>query len=258
MTTTVTARRGITLLDQVQVSPRAARAHGMKNALSVILAVSRLVESELSDQSRSRMDRLRSALWRLHGLLAEDLKDEEGRSAGLAARRLCPVRSIIEQATDRVEDRAAAAHVELFVQCGGGELLCDEGGLTEAMSNLLSNAIDASPAGGGVFLATYETRDGDQYWVVQDTGSGIPAPQLGEIGRPFRSTKVGGSGLGLAVARAAIAAHGGLVRIESSPGAGTIVSVWLPDQRRSEAETLDPERTGLLEQLGADGLESSG
>lgn len=89
------------------------------------------------------------------------------------------------------------------------------------------NPIDASRAGGGVFLASHETNGGDQFWAVQDTGAGIPASEL-EIGRPFHSTKDGGSGLGLAVARAAIAAHGVLIRIESCPGAGTIVSVWLP------------------------------
>lgn len=253
MTTTVTSRRGITLLGGVEVSPRAARAHGMKNALSVILSVSRLVEGELSGQSLSRMERLRTAVWRLDELVADDLKDEAVTSIRLApSRRRCPVQSIVEKAADRVADRAAVAHVELFVRCGGGDLLCDEGGLTEAVSNLLSNAIDANAAGGAVFLATNETKEGDQYWVVQDTGSGISAPELAEIGRPFRSTKAGGSGVGLAVARAVIAAHGGLVRIESCPGAGTVVSAWLPDQRLSESEPPNPDRTALLDQLGED------
>jgi signal transduction histidine kinase len=231
MTTAVTGQRSITLLDRVEISPRAARAHGMKNALSVILAVSQLVENELSGQSRSRMVRLRSAVWRLNELLVEDLKDEEVASP--PARRRCSVQSIVEQATQRVADRAAAAQVELFVQCGGGELLCNEDGLAEAVANLLSNAIDASRAGSGVFFASYETNGGDQFWVVQDTGAGIPLPELAEIGRPFHSTKAGGSGLGLAVARVAITAHGGLVRIESSPGVGTVVSVWLPYQERA-------------------------
>ena len=229
--TTATAGRGITLLERVEVSPRAARAHGMKNALSVILAVSRLVENELSGQSRGRIERLQSAARRLNELLADDLKEEEVAHA--APRRFRPVQAIVELATDRVADRAAAGHVELFVQCGGGKLLCDEDGLTEAVTNLLANAIDASPPGGGVFLATYPTNDGDQLWVVQDTGGGIPVLELAEIGRPFHSTKAGGSGLGLAVARAAIAAHGGLVRIDSCAGAGTVVSVWLPDRERA-------------------------
>lgn len=228
--TTVTARRSITLLERVEVSPRAARAHEMKNALSIILAVSQLVENELSGPSRGRMDRLRSALWRLNDLLADDLKDGEVPYA--PSRRRCSVQSIVEQATERVADRAAAAHVDLLVQCGGGELVCDEDGLAEAASNLLSNAIDASRAGSGVVFASYETNGGDQFWVVQDTGAGISLPELAEIGRPFQSTKAGGSGLGLAVARAAIAAHGGLVRIESCPDAGTVVSVWLPYQER--------------------------
>jgi signal transduction histidine kinase len=231
MTTTATASRSITLLQRVEISLRAERAHGMKNALSVILAVSRLVENELSGESRSRMDRLRSALWRINELLADDLKDEEVPYP--RPRRRCSVQSIVEQATERVADRAAAANVDLFVQCGGGELFCDEGGLAEAVSNLLYNAIDATRPGDGVFFSSHETNGGDQFWVVQDTGAGIPPAELAEIGRPFHSTKAGGSGLGLAVARAAIAAHGGLIRVESSPDAGTIFSVWLPYQERA-------------------------
>jgi signal transduction histidine kinase len=229
MTTRVS--RGITLLAGVEVSPRAVRAHEMKNALSTIVAVSRLVEGELSVKSCARMSRLQSAVWRLRDLLADDLSVGAATACLTAAHRLCPVETIVTQATERVADRAAAAHVELFVHCGCGALLCDERALVEALSNLLCNAIDASPVGGAVFLATYETNDGDQNWVVQDTGSGIPFGELAEIGRPFHSTKSGGSGLGLAIARAVVAAHGGLVRIDSCPGAGTTVSVWLPRQQ---------------------------
>ncbi len=221
-------KSAITLFSGREVSPRATRAHEMKNAISVILAVSRLVEGELSDKSRERMGRLQLALWRLRELLAEDLNEGANDASAPASRGPARVTTIVEGATERVADRAAAAHVELFVRCGGGELFCDERALGEAVFNLLSNAVDASPAGGGVFLATYEMDDGDHYWIIQDTGKGIPARELAWLGQPFCSAKPGGSGLGLAIARTVVAAHGGLIRVESCLGAGTTVSVWLP------------------------------
>ena len=217
---------GITLIGGVEVSERAARAHEMKNCMSVILAVSRLVVHELSHESRVRMGRLESATQRLRDLLAADLA--ESVTADTRACGQCCVRALIDQTVERVADRAAEANVEVRVQCGGGELLCNEGALQEALFNLVANAIGASPPGHGVFVATYVTREGDQYWVVRDTGRGISSDRMAAIGRPFQSTKAGGSGLGLAVARSAIQAHGGLLHIESSVAAGTTVSVWLP------------------------------
>jgi signal transduction histidine kinase len=219
----------MTWFNAPHISPRAAWAHEMKNAMSVILAVSRLVEDELSGKSRERMGRLQDAAWRLRDLLADDLREVVAVSCTAASAKPSRVAAIVEQATDRVADRAAAARVELFVLCGGGELICDEPSVVEALTNLLSNSIDASSAGGSVFLATCETNDGDQYWVVQDAGCGIPAEELAELGQPYSSTKVGGSGLGLALARMVVAAHEGLVRVESCPGAGTAISVWLPN-----------------------------
>jgi two-component system sensor histidine kinase HydH len=219
---------GITLSDGPEVSPRAARAHEMKNCLSVILAIARLMERELSHESRTRMGRLQSASLRLRDLVAEDLREERSGVHIIAPGSTCCVMSLVEQTTERVSDRAAEARVELFVQCGGGELHCDERALREALFNLIVNAIEASPAGGAVFVATYVTSGGDQYWAVQDSGDGIPAERLTELGRSFHSTKIGGLGLGLALVRTAVALHGGRLRVESRAGAGTTVSVWLP------------------------------
>ena len=200
----------ITLSSAPKMSPRATRAHAMKNCMSVVIAISRLVERELSGESRVRIGRLQAAMWRLRDLIDEDLRAEAG-AVSVAPRALpsC-VATLVEKTTADVADRAADARVEVFAQCGGGHLVCDEGALREALFNLLANAIEASP-GGAVFLATYMTTDGDQYWVLRDTGGGMPANEMAELGRPFRTTKAGGSGIGLALARAAVAEHGGLL-----------------------------------------------
>jgi signal transduction histidine kinase len=221
---------GITLFGDFEISRRAAKAHEMKNCMSVILAVATLVEGELSSPSRARIGRLRAAAQRLRGLLAEDL-DEEVAGAWVAAQmESSSVKAMVESAAGRVEDRAANARVKLLVKSGGGQLRCDKRALGEAVVNLLTNAIEASPAGECVCVVTHETPDGDQLWVVQDAGKGISAGELARLGQPFCSTKATGSGLGLALARSAVAAHGGLLRVESRPGGGTTVCVWLPNQ----------------------------
>jgi signal transduction histidine kinase len=152
-----------------------------------------------------------------------------------------PVATILERAADRIAELAATANVEVFVRCGGGELLCDERLLVEALFNLLAGAIDATPRGGAVFLATYETTSGDQYWVVQGTSGGAAARKDTQS-YPFRAENDGGAGLGLAIARALIAAHGGLISVESHPGAGTKVAAWLPSQglRRTDQGRFEP------------------
>lgn len=218
---------GITLLSGPEISPRATRAHAMKNCMSVVIAVARLVERELSGESRVRLRRMQEAMWRLRDLVNEDLSADAGAAAAVAKAQPSCIAKLVERTTEAVADRAAEAHVEVFIQCGGGHLVCNEGALTEALLNLVTNAIEASP-GGAVFLATYITNAGDQYWVLRDTGIGMTAHELAELGRPFRTTKAGGSGLGLALARTVVADHGGLLGVESEVGVGTTVSVWLP------------------------------
>ena len=63
---------------------------------------------------------------------------------------------------------------------------------------------------------------------VQDTGSGIPAPQLATIFEPLYTTKPGGTGLGLYIVQEIVAAHGGKVTVESVVGQGSTFTVTLP------------------------------
>jgi two-component system, sporulation sensor kinase A len=91
----------------------------------------------------------------------------------------------------------------------------------------VANAIEATPPGGAVNLETQELTNGDQQWVLHDTGHGIPDDQLARLGHSFHWQKEGGSGLGVALARAAIAQHGGLMRVESHGGAGTAITIVL-------------------------------
>jgi two-component system, NtrC family, sensor kinase len=109
----------------------------------------------------------------------------------------------------------------------------DAGQLQQVLINLVVNAVEATPAGGEVIVSARDVaRDGRAglALAVSDTGSGI-APDLHErIFETFFSTKPRGrgTGLGLAISRDIARAHGGDIAVESSPGAGSTFTVWLP------------------------------
>ncbi|HAY84330.1 MAG TPA: hypothetical protein DCY42_05245 [Chloroflexi bacterium] len=94
------------------------------------------------------------------------------------------------------------------------------------LNNLVSNALRYTPAGGTVAISAHRT--GAQVEVsVSDNGEGIPSEDLSHIfesfyrGEKSRSRATGGAGLGLAIARGIIQAHGGQIWVESHPGVGT-------------------------------------
>jgi two-component system nitrogen regulation sensor histidine kinase GlnL len=124
------------------------------------------------------------------------------------------------------------------------ELEGDASRLTQVFLNLVRNALQAMEAGGRLTIETrmpVSLRLGEASGVqsptlvvsVSDTGPGI-APELHEhLATPFFTTRAGGTGLGLAVARHWVARHGGTLEIESQPGAGARVRVALPLRRRA-------------------------
>ena len=106
----------------------------------------------------------------------------------------------------------------------------DPAELREVLLNLLFNAADAMPDGGGIEIVTrpgQKPRTADL--VVRDTGQGMPESVRARIFEPFFSTKgPKGSGLGLAVAYSVITRRGGLISVESVPDQGTVFTINLP------------------------------
>ncbi|OFW29486.1 MAG: hypothetical protein A3H97_00985 [Acidobacteria bacterium RIFCSPLOWO2_02_FULL_65_29] len=106
-------------------------------------------------------------------------------------------------------------------------VLGDAIGLQQLLLNLLLNSAQAVGPGGRATI-TVDVDASDVRVVVTDTGGGIAPEDLEHVLDPFFSTKVGGTGLGLPIARQIAAAHGGSLRIESVAGEGTRVEVRLP------------------------------
>jgi signal transduction histidine kinase len=103
----------------------------------------------------------------------------------------------------------------------------DETLLQLAVTHLVRNAVQASPTGGRVRMAV-ERAKGGVCLVVEDEGPGIPDVDPGRIFEPFFLTRANGRGLGLAIVRRVVLAHGGTVRAMGRPGGGARFEVHLP------------------------------
>jgi signal transduction histidine kinase len=131
--------------------------------------------------------------------------------------------------------RADRGGVRLDCRSGDGlpELDVDPVRIGEVLANLLTNAIRHTPPGGSVAVTVGPVPGGIAF-AVSDTGPGIDARDLPYVFDRFvKSADSGGAGLGLAIARSLVEAHGGRITAESTPGGGTTMRFVLPAGERS-------------------------
>jgi signal transduction histidine kinase len=223
-----------------RVSPRAARAHALKNAISVARAASHLIAPELSARGRERAARLDRALSAMAALVDLDLA-AEGRAAEERRREPFDMGALVREVCQLLCDRAEAANVVLVANAESAIVHGDRADLREALFNLVANAIEATPPEGAVFIDAWLTTRGEHVISVQDAGSGMEEDILRQLGAPRRTFRANGSGFGVAVAVDAVHAHGGLVRFDSTCGKGTRVTIWLPSPPEQQIARMDEE-----------------
>lgn len=112
------------------------------------------------------------------------------------------------------------------------QVLGDRGLLTQVFNSLLTNAMEAMPAGGSLTIETdFPERGGLLRVRLTDTGVGIQQEALSDVFLPFRSSKRTGLGVGLPLAKRILERFGGSIRLASAPGRGTTVDVHLLEAR---------------------------
>jgi signal transduction histidine kinase len=132
--------------------------------------------------------------------------------------------------TSVFQSQAASAGVTITVEAAGNLPLVelDPSRMRQVLANLLANDLRYSPAGGTIRL-TGEVEGKNILLTVQDDGPGIPPADLEHIfERFYKSTDSGGMGLGLAIAKHLVEAHGGSLTAENAPVRGTIFRILLP------------------------------
>jgi len=103
----------------------------------------------------------------------------------------------------------------------------DPDGLRQVFLNLVKNSIEAMPEGGAVKISASHDSDYARVFLT-DTGPGIPEEVRSSVLRPFFTTKLTGTGLGLSVSASLVERMNGRLNIRSEPGKGTEVVVTLP------------------------------
>jgi len=144
-----------------------------------------------------------------------------------------PILDLLEEALEAAEENgrhAAKLHRDLD-RLRGLVIEADPLQIREVLNNLLNNACDAIPPGGGSVAVSGAPENGGVRITVKDSGCGIDAATLAKVFDPFFTTKAKGTGLGLAVCRQIMDFHGGEIELSSEPGRGTTAEVLLPARR---------------------------
>jgi two-component system, NtrC family, sensor histidine kinase HydH len=224
-------------------------AHEIRNPLNSIRGFIQYFQKKihLDEEDYRYTDLMLSEVDRLNRVIAKLLAYSKPREPRLSIRS---AEDILDHCTRVVEREAAQAGVEVVREPAAGDpplVLMDTDQMTQVFLNILINAIDATPAGGKVFVR-YATDDRDRLRIiVEDTGEGIPRENQDKIFDPFFSTKRQGTGLGLAIVKSIIEGHGGEIEVEAEPGKGTRFIITLNGYRAQDIDrdqpTIDFRRT---------------
>jgi signal transduction histidine kinase len=225
------AERAVRIRDGVL----AVVAHDLRNPIGRIgTTVSLLLEESLAEPDRAKLLAVLKRTTTGMSRLVQDLVDV----ASLEAGRLAIDREALDPC-QLVHDLceafgASAAERGLRLVCDGGTgvpiIAADRGRIVQVINNLLDNALRLTPAGGELVVRA-EAVEGGARLSVSDTGPGIEPEELPHLFDRFwqgQRSRRGSAGLGLAIAKGIIEAHGGRIWVESTPGHGSTFYVFIP------------------------------
>src|SRR5437870_13066677 len=210
----------------------AAVAHGLRNPLASLRAAAQLARHRVdAPAAREQLDAIVEQVDRLDVRIAHLL--QFSRPAPFHPLRES-VRTLVEGALSGFAELLRQRSIELAVHAPAAlpDIQVDPMRLEQALTELVSNALDAMPARGRLDVATRaEPGPGGAGGVVvevTDSGPGIAPEILPNLGEPFFTTRPEGTGLGLAIAKRYVEEAGGRLDITSTVGRGTTVRIWLP------------------------------
>jgi len=198
-------------------------AHELKTPLASIKdLLHRVATAPEGDRTREHLSTVASEIGRMETILHEYL------SFSRPLEELHPERfdltALARDVLDALAGRAEQARVTLAMDAGAIQVHGDPRRLKEALINVVTNAIEATPSGGSVQLRL-RSASGKVTLEVEDTGCGIAACDLERLGTACFTTRPNGTGLGVILARAVIAQHGGSLAYRSRIGEGTTATI---------------------------------
>ena len=219
-------------------------SHDLRNMLNTIatsagLIAAGVLRADHAEQVRTGAQRIQRSAARMNRLVG-DLVDVASIEAGRLAvtAEAGDVTQVVVEAVDSFLPQASATQVALLtdLEQPSAPVAFDSARILQVLTNLLSNALKFTPAGGTVVVQV-EQVDSEVRVAVSDTGSGIPADQLDAVFERFRQVTSDrrGVGLGLYISKAIVEGHGGRIWAENRTAGGSAFCFALPVQRHCSA-----------------------
>ncbi len=220
--------KGLAALGEVA----AVVAHEVRNPLSGIAGFAALLKRELGENHpnigyvekiTNGVDKLNKSVTSLLEY-ARDIRHEP---------KIVDISSLLTETVEffRVDLNARGSRSEIALALPEVQCSCkvDRENLSGALINLLKNADESMPAGGRIEVSL-TSHESATVITIADQGGGVPAAIKDKIFTPFFTTRDGGTGLGLALVRKVIDAHGGVIVVSNNPPKGSIFTIELPSR----------------------------
>lgn len=229
--------------EQLKLDFLANVSYQLRTPLNAIMGFNEILDQEyfgeLNERQREYTGDIHRASEKLLDLV-NDILDLSSLEAGYMSleREDLKVYDVMHDIQDLVSDWARKSKIEIHVSCAKniGRIMADEKRLKQAIINVIRNAINFTPEGGKIEFSAKRKKEGLEI-IVEDNGVGVEKEDRLRIFEPFERAQSGsqearlsrsGAGLGLALVKNIIALHGGYVALDSEPGEGTIVTIFLP------------------------------
>ena len=220
-------------------------SHELRTPLNAIIGFSEIMQSEMfgslgNAKYKDYAADINQSGKHLHAVINDilDLSKVEAGKLDLHEETV-DLKTTIEGSMKVVKGRADHRHIAMSIRIAENlpQLYADARKVKQILINLLSNAIKFTPDGGQVTLSAGRDRDQGLEIAVADDGIGMASEDIAKAFKAFGQVdsalarKFKGTGLGLPLTKSLVELHGGSLRLESAPGAGTTVTVRFPPAR---------------------------
>jgi two-component system sensor histidine kinase CpxA len=210
-------------------------SHELRSPLTRLIIAVEMAGRKAGPGAAQYLTRIEQEAERMNVLIGEILRTAKTEQLKPGPRRLFDISNLVRDVAADAEFEAAASDRRVVVrQCDPGLIHGDRESLRSAVENVLRNAIRYSPAGSEIAVSLQRAEPARARVTVRDHGPGVPEESLVHLFEPFyrvndaRDRDSGGAGLGLAITRQVVKAHGGSVSAANCADGGLQVTIDLP------------------------------
>jgi PAS domain S-box-containing protein len=205
-------------------------AHEINNPLTTVLTTAMLIQEDMEPGTPlfQELDTIVKETMRCRNIVKALLDFARQKTPQV---KQGAINDIIRETVTLTRKQSSFKDIRMEVSLAEGlpPLWLDAGQITQALINLLINAIESTEPGGHIRVSTRYDADIQGVIIqIQDTGVGIPEGLTDMVFEPFFTTKESGTGLGLSITHGIILQHGGSIKVASRPREGTTFTITLP------------------------------